>query len=207
MSSSPASGSVLTARSLGPASNSVSRSLSTPPPLVLCLSQALNKHWKKIFLIFLMFIYIWEREKERLRETVCERGRSRGRGRHRIWLQALSRQHRARCGARTHELFEPWDHDLSRSQRLTWLSHPGTPFRFFFFFFNHKNNTSSLSPCAHVHHTCLKVELPGYRCPHLQLCCTWPYSSAESLCQFRLTPACMGSCCFTSLPILMLSSS
>ena len=38
MSSSPASGSVLPARSLEPASDSVSPSLSDPPPLVLCLS-------------------------------------------------------------------------------------------------------------------------------------------------------------------------
>ena len=36
--SSPASGSVLTARSLEPASDSVSPSLSAPPLLVLCLS-------------------------------------------------------------------------------------------------------------------------------------------------------------------------
>ena len=38
VSSSPASGSVLTAQSLEPASNSVSPSLSAPPPLMLCLS-------------------------------------------------------------------------------------------------------------------------------------------------------------------------
>ena len=38
MGSSPASGSVLTARSLGPASDSVSPSLSAPPLLMLCLS-------------------------------------------------------------------------------------------------------------------------------------------------------------------------
>ena len=38
VSSSPASGSVLTARSLEPASDSVSPFLSAPPPLMLCLS-------------------------------------------------------------------------------------------------------------------------------------------------------------------------
>ena len=38
MGSSPASGSVLTAQGLEPASDSVSPSLSVPPPLVLCLS-------------------------------------------------------------------------------------------------------------------------------------------------------------------------
>ena len=41
--SSPASGSVLTARSLEPASDSVSPSLSAPPLLVLCLSLTLSK--------------------------------------------------------------------------------------------------------------------------------------------------------------------
>ena len=48
------------------------------------------------------------------------------RGRHRICsrLQALSSQHRAQCGAWTHEL---QDHDLSQSRTLNWLSHPGTP--------------------------------------------------------------------------------
>ena len=40
--SSPASGSVLTARSPEPASDSVSPSLSAPPPLALCLSK-MNK--------------------------------------------------------------------------------------------------------------------------------------------------------------------
>ena len=46
--------------------------------------------------------------------------------RHRIQsrLQALSCQHRARCGARTHRL---WDHDLSQSRTPNRLSHPGAP--------------------------------------------------------------------------------
>ena len=38
MGPSPASGSVLTARSLEPVSDSVSPSLSAPPPFMLCLS-------------------------------------------------------------------------------------------------------------------------------------------------------------------------
>ena len=69
---------------------------------------------------FFMFIYFWQRETEH------ELGRGRERGRHRIWsrLQALSCQHRARHGARTHR---PLDHDLSRSRTLNWLSHPGAP--------------------------------------------------------------------------------
>ena len=48
MSSSPASGSVLTAQSLEPASDSVSPSLSAPPPFMLCLSVSkINKNIKK----------------------------------------------------------------------------------------------------------------------------------------------------------------
>ena len=46
--SSPASGSVLTARSLEPASDSVSPSLSAPPLLSLCLSVSLSLSLSKI---------------------------------------------------------------------------------------------------------------------------------------------------------------
>ena len=50
----------------------------------------------------------------------------RKRGKHRIQgrLQALSCQHSAQSGAGTHELR---DHDLSRSQTFTPLSHPDAP--------------------------------------------------------------------------------
>ena len=67
-----------------------------------------------------MFIYFWQRE------TEPERARGRERGRHRIRsrLQALSCQHRAPHGAQTHR---QRDRDLSRSQTLNRLSHPGTP--------------------------------------------------------------------------------
>ena len=53
MSSSPASGSVLTAQSLEPASGSVSPSLSDPPPFMLCLSlsQKYINIKKKIFFL------------------------------------------------------------------------------------------------------------------------------------------------------------
>ena len=75
-----------------------------------------------------MLIYFWERE------TACKQGRGRERGRHGIGskLQALSCQHRARCGARTHE---PQDQDLSQSQLLNRLSHPGAPIYIYIFFF------------------------------------------------------------------------
>ena len=67
-----------------------------------------------------MFIYFWDRERQSMN------GRGSERGRHRIWnrLQALSCQHRARRGSRTHG---PRDHDLSRSQTPNRLSHPGAP--------------------------------------------------------------------------------
>ena len=69
---------------------------------------------------FLMFLFIFETKTEH------EQGRGRERGRHRIWsrLQALSFQHRAQHGARTHGL---WDHDLGWSWMLNRLNHPGAP--------------------------------------------------------------------------------
>ena len=71
---------------------------------------------------FLKFIYFWQRGRER--QSMSRGGAERGR--HRVWskLQALSRQHRARCGARTLRLR---DHDLSRGRTLNRLSHPGAP--------------------------------------------------------------------------------
>ena len=53
-------------------------------------------------------------EVERWRDTESEAGS-------RLWASC---QHRARCGAWTHEF---WDHDLSRSWTLNWLSHPRAP--------------------------------------------------------------------------------
>ena len=50
VSSSPASGSVLTVQSLEPASDSVSPSLSAPPLLMLCLTK-INKMLKKFLKI------------------------------------------------------------------------------------------------------------------------------------------------------------
>ena len=74
-----------------------------------------NTHFFNVLFIFL-----------RQGETEHEQGRARERGRHSIRnrLQALSCQHRARRGARTHR---PRDHDLSRSRSLNRLSHPGAP--------------------------------------------------------------------------------
>ena len=74
------------------------------------------------FGLFCFNVYLFLRQ----RETEHERGRGRERGRHRIGsrLQALSRQHRAQRGARTHRLR---DRDLSWSRTLNQLSHPGAP--------------------------------------------------------------------------------
>ena len=74
---------------------------------------------KKSF-FFLMFIYFWDTERE------CKQGRDREGGRQRIWsrLQVLSYQHRARHGARAHQLR---DHDLSQSWTPNRPSHPGAP--------------------------------------------------------------------------------
>ena len=61
------------------------------------------------------------------KETESKQGRGdRERGGQRIWSrpQALSCQHRAWWEAQTHKM---WDHDLSQSQMLNWLSHPGVP--------------------------------------------------------------------------------
>ena len=73
-------------------------------------------------------MFIFERERERERERASAHTQRRGREREgdRIWsrLQALSCQHRDRRGAQTHKL---WDHDLSWSQTLNRLSHPGAP--------------------------------------------------------------------------------
>ena len=76
-----------------------------------------------------MFLKLIIFERERERETERNRvwaGRGRERGRYRIQskLRALSCQHRARHGARTHI---PWDHDLSWSWTLNWLNHPHAP--------------------------------------------------------------------------------
>ena len=76
-----------------------------------------------------MFIYF-----ERERETEPKWGRRRERRRHRIWsrIEALSCQHRARRGTWTHK---PQYHDLSWSQMLSRLSHPGAPTSDFIFKF------------------------------------------------------------------------
>ena len=92
----------------------------------LSRSRTLNRlrHPGAPSLLFLKKIFNVYFEGERDREWAGEGQRERGR--RRIWsrLQALSCWHRAWRGARTQE---PWDHDLSWSQMLNQLSHPGVP--------------------------------------------------------------------------------
>ena len=75
-----------------------------------------------MFIYFLKFLYfiLYLREREREREGEGQRDGDRSWSR----LQALSCEHRARCGAWTNE---QWDRNLSRSWTLNRLSHPGTP--------------------------------------------------------------------------------
>ena len=61
-----------------------------------------------------------------LRQSMNGGGAERGRHRIRRRIQALSHQPRARHGARTHG---PRDRDLSWSQMLNRLSHPGMPIK------------------------------------------------------------------------------
>ena len=110
VSSRPTSVSVLTAQSLGPPSDSVSPSLSDS------CSVSLSKISKDFFKRQTSgyrhtqrqhHVSSWgegDRLQVKERETECEWERGRERGRHSIQrrLQALSCQHRARRGARTH---------------------------------------------------------------------------------------------------------
>ena len=84
------------------------------------LPPVLSHSFSLFFKFLKIFIYFWEKDIQR------EWGRDRERGRHgiRSRLQALSCQHRAWHGARTHEL---WDHDLSRSWTLNQLTNLGAP--------------------------------------------------------------------------------
>ena len=72
---------------------------------------------RSMFLFFLRFyLFIWEREWES-----TSRGTTRGR-----WKSSLLTEQgawRPTWGS----IPGPWDHDLSQSQMLNWLGHPGAP--------------------------------------------------------------------------------
>ena len=89
-----------------------SNQLCDPGQVMLSLSFFLS--------FFFWCLFILETERQSTSGWGAERARDRIRSR----LQALSYQHRARCGVRTHE---PWDHDLSWSRTPNQLSHPGAP--------------------------------------------------------------------------------
>ena len=112
--------------------------------------------------IFFKHLFIFERQRET--EHMTGRGRERGRHRTQSRLQTLGCQPRARRGAWIHG---PWDHDLSWSPVVNWLSHPGGPvfssglrsvFYFAFFHVNSlihilkitmvKNSILTSSPCT-----------------------------------------------------------
>ena len=73
------------------------------------------------FFQFLKYLFIFEKETQSTSRGGAERERETQILKR---LQAPSCQHRARRGARTHE---PPDGDLSRTQTLNRLSHPGAP--------------------------------------------------------------------------------
>ena len=78
--SSPMSGSVLTAQSVEPVSDSVSSPLSAPPPLMLCffLSKInIKKSFKKILFFKFFNIYLFLKETEHEWGRGIERGRDR----------------------------------------------------------------------------------------------------------------------------------
>ena len=91
-------------------------------------------------------VYLSLRERERERESEHAHMHASGGGAERegdiIWrrLQALSCQHRAKCGAQTHKL---WDHALSLSGTLNQLSYPGAPqiFKYCIYFLCVTSNT------------------------------------------------------------------
>ena len=64
---------------------------------------------------------MWAGEGQRERDRIQSR------------LQTLSHQHRAQCGAQTHE---PWDHDMNQSQTFNWATQvPWDCFLYFSFYY------------------------------------------------------------------------
>ena len=92
------------------------------PLLYLGITQPKSSGWAALTDFF--FFFFFERDRERQTEHKWGRGRQRGRHRIRSKLGALNCQHRAWHKAWTHR---QWDPDLSQSQTLNRLSHPGTP--------------------------------------------------------------------------------
>ena len=144
-----------------------------------------------LFSFFKFFnVYLFLRETE----TECKWIRGRKRGRHRIQSrpQALSCQHRAWCGAQTHE---PWDHDLSRNQTLNWLSHPGTPsfhvfssafiYLFNVYLFLRETETECKSVRGRErgrHRIRSRLQAPSYQ--HRAWCGAWTHDPEVKRCMF-----------------------
>ena len=111
------------------------------------------------------------------RETEQQQGRGRDRGRRRIRsrLQAPSCQHRARHGAQTHGL---GDHDLSQSQTLNWLSHPGAPLKDTFIEFKADSFLLSTLKCHSI--------LSGLHCVSEKSAFSCSVSPLRVMCLFSL---------------------
>ena len=89
----------------------------------LLLNACPCRHFETAPFFFLIFFFIFEREREeRERASMSRRGTEREGDTG--CQQAVCWQDWAQCGAQTHEL---WDYDLSWSQMLNRLSHPGAP--------------------------------------------------------------------------------
>ena len=70
---------------------------------------------------FLTFIYFWDRERQSINGGGSEKeGDTESETGSRLWAVSTEPD----TGL---EPTEPWDHDLSRSRTLNWLSHPGAP--------------------------------------------------------------------------------
>ena len=91
----------------------------------------------------------------RERETEHKQGKGRERGRHGIWSSC---QHRAWCGAQTHE---PGDHNLSQSQTPNQLSHPGAPDYSSYIFYISSFQKVILHQLSQLFSCCIKA--PSYK--------------------------------------------
>ena len=118
---------------------------------------------------FNIYLFLRDRDRAWAGEGQIEReGDTESETSSRLWA---SIQHRAGCGAQTHE---PWDHDLSRSQSLSRLSHPGAP-RFESFVSKSCQNKSSPS-------TTFSVLLGWGQLSICSLAIYWPSIMCQVLC-------------------------
>ena len=93
-----------------------------PSDYKLSIKNRCHMNTKNNLKFFYIYLFLRERDGQSTSRGVADRERdTESKAGSRLWA---SGQHRAWCGAQTHEL---WDCDLSRSRTLNRLSHPGTP--------------------------------------------------------------------------------